>query len=858
MSFQSQRKSHHSQPKSTQPNEQKKNTTHIIKFIITFTLFLIITLASPNNSPNSPKSTITSTTSWIVEAGFNSYNSYNNNHYHHLTTTHSTKTKFYFLPLFASAAEDNTFKMTSDSKNNNIDNDLNEKEEEESNNIIMDDQLLLIHDMSGDNDDNNNDDDNNDDASQSIQFDNFLNDNDDDDDITTSSSVNKNKNMNDDDLSYGDDVSTTSSLLLVDNENDDVIDDDNSSSASTSSSTSTSSNSNSVIDETAKSTIATTTESIESSTTHSTVVEPVPPTTATIITTGGNTNTNSNTNTPQKVMSSTSHSFSSFSSSSSHSYSSNISKAHTHYIFLVHGYMGNALEMDYIEEALHNAKQSILQNTSTDTNESEFFDHDDVLPPLSSSKQNNKHRIVVHSVTSNNGRTTDGIANGGIRIAQEIQNFIKQDVQLYNNIHDNNESLNDTTIIDDDDDVDTIMDTSTDTTGTGVGNRSRTSSTNSMKKKRNIQHISISFIGNSLGGLYSRFALSCIPQQFEISSITIKLHYNIFCTTVTPHLGVASNTFLKLPRFMEHVIGNVLLSTGRDLFRVDNYETNSGNRGRSDSKSEIKRDGDGSGDFTLFNPLCGEKKESLVDDNDACPTGTPTTYQYQANDLIYKMAVDDSFVQPLMAFRKRIAYINAFGSDFQVPTSTAAFLDEQSTYPHYVIDVNHEDDSFSEPEDHPSTFVIAVTKTETDYDILCAKNEWYQGKSPHLIMSNRLDAMGWYKVFIDTRDRIPLPSFSIRSMFGEKKSYKQLWDEFLNSKKYEPKVHDDGMKVVATVESRDMYAHLVFNDRIQFPAGHSVLVANAKSEGYKEFNAKGRPVMDKLAKDILIDLLDTN
>jgi len=231
---------------------------------------------------------------------------------------------------------------------------------------------------------------------------------------------------------------------------------------------------------------------------------------------------------------------------------------------------------------------------------------------------------------------------------------------------------------------------------------------------------------------------------------------------------------------------------------------------------------------------------------------------HPSNDLIYRMSVDDNFVRPLLAFEKRVAYVNAFGTDFQVPTSTAAFLDDTSTVPHYVQETST---AKKNDGDSSSSFVTAVMTTQTDYSVIDAEKDWYRGKTSHLIMSNKLDALGWEKVFIDTRDKIPIPSFSLPSLFGEKKTKKQIWNDFVEAKaaEYEESNNNSDRKnnskhderIAAVVESKDLFQLLTSNDKLQFPAGHSVLVANSKNQDFQDFTSQGRPVMDKLARDLV-------
>merc|ERR1719491_134209 len=85
--------------------------------------------------------------------------------------------------------------------------------------------------------------------------------------------------------------------------------------------------------------------------------------------------------------------------------------------------------------------------------------------------------------------------------------------------------------------------------------------------------VTISMVGNSLGGLYSRYALVKISelakeqcanenndetnQQSDdngsilIDGGEIRIYFNVFCTTATPHLGVSGHTWLPIPRKIE-------------------------------------------------------------------------------------------------------------------------------------------------------------------------------------------------------------------------------------------------------------------------------------------------------------------
>jgi hypothetical protein len=119
--------------------------------------------------------------------------------------------------------------------------------------------------------------------------------------------------------------------------------------------------------------------------------------------------------------------------------------------------------------------------------------------------------FVIHSAKANDGNTMDGIAAGGGRVAEEVNGIL----------------------------------------------------TNIQKNDK--RKISLSFVGNSLGGLYARYALS------EISGIRDgRIWPSVFCTIATPHLGVSEHTFLPIPRLLEQLIARTMMRTGRDLFRISN------------------------------------------------------------------------------------------------------------------------------------------------------------------------------------------------------------------------------------------------------------------------------------------------
>jgi len=312
-----------------------------------------------------------------------------------------------------------------------------------------------------------------------------------------------------------------------------------------------------------------------------------------------------------------------------------------HLVVLVHGWLGNPSELGYLEQAIQR-KATQLKDNNIDSNNNNSVateQEQEAPPPL----------FLVHSSTANNGRTSDGIAAGGSRLASEINDWVK-----------------------------------------ALTAKIATSSSSSSPWNSN-NTISLSFIGNSLGGLYARYALS-------------EIHWNlvqpaVFCTTVTPHLGVAApHTYLNLPRIAEYGVASTMRQTGLDLFRVSN--------------------------------------------------------------VIEQMTVDPQFMLPLSKFRRRMALANAHNTDFQVPCSTAAFLSKtdslhrvvasssSSLFPNAVLRVETE-----KQEDAAAVCFGDSSSSSSSNSNIDDEDNDQQLSSDEIAV--RLDALGWTKVFCDVRDHLP-------------------------------------------------------------------------------------------------------
>lgn len=132
--------------------------------------------------------------------------------------------------------------------------------------------------------------------------------------------------------------------------------------------------------------------------------------------------------------------------------------------------------------------------------------------------------------------------------------------------------------------------------------------------KQNKQLRRVSFVGNSLGGLYARYAIRVLYDS-SLGYIA-GLQPQNFVTIATPHLGVRNFTYLEVPDSLKVLVSSLLFNTGKDLFQTD-------------------------------------------------AEGIET--------LLYNMAAKSEFITPLEAFQARRMYAN-LDNDFVVPLGTAACM----------------------------------------------------------------------------------------------------------------------------------------------------------------------------------------
>jgi hypothetical protein len=462
----------------------------------------------------------------------------------------------------------------------------------------------------------------------------------------------------------------------------------------------------------------------------------------------------------------------------------------THFCFLIHGHRGLSKDLRYMQTVMQqlagkerrrrweescssssNFDCDSSSSTSTSTNTSTGTSTSTSTSTTTAPAEYLRHDMVVHNAVCNEHKTTDGVSAGGDRLVDEMRQVIQQE----------------------------------------MAKRSISSSLPSGGKDKTIQDITISIVGNSLGGLFGRYAIAklverhCTKQESGgdnddndnnnddnncwILDGTYRLHLNIFCTTATPHLGISRHTYVPIPRTAEIGVAHAMGDTGKDLFRL--------------------------------------------------------------NNLIQTMATCPTYLSPLSCFRKRIAYANAYGTDFPVPAGTAAFLSENSTYPHHFVQHDEHDDDNDDDEEQHNGLIIATVHTPIQQQQ--PQIPLQDQNSSELLgelhqMSESLDRLGWKKVFVDVRRELPsveVPSLSLLRRQGSEKNKRLPLDANAN-------LH--ALRQQRIVESRDICSAMSSSDRISFPLGHNMICAFSRSPFSTFMYQGGRPVVDSLAKELVADI----
>lgn len=201
----------------------------------------------------------------------------------------------------------------------------------------------------------------------------------------------------------------------------------------------------------------------------------------------------------------------------------------------------------------------------------------------------------------------------------------------------------------------------------------------------------ISLVGNSLGGLYVRYAAKLLYNHGDagvpgVAATIAGLEPSVFMTIACPHLGVRRFTYVPLPSLLHPLAGVFVGKTGADLFLSRNSAA-AANAATSDNG------GGGGGETAVAVPSSSARSQSTAaggsstgdnsgardgqtagGDGGEAHEGTGTARDGRESILLYSMGTSEEFLRPLKAFRWRRAYANRRG-DFMVPYGTAAFLE---------------------------------------------------------------------------------------------------------------------------------------------------------------------------------------
>lgn len=199
----------------------------------------------------------------------------------------------------------------------------------------------------------------------------------------------------------------------------------------------------------------------------------------------------------------------------------------------------------------------------------------------------------------------------------------------------------------------------------------------------------ISFVGNSLGGIYARFAISLLYDS-NTNSFINDIKPLAFVTIASPHLGVNyGQNYIEgdlqyyVPDAIKHLISSLFSATGQDMFMFD-------------EKSNIK------------------------------------------NSILYKLATENKFLLPLQAFKHRRLYAN-LQNDLMVTLPTASFM-----APDKVIQLRSK---------HKDTYGIVDTLHTTSSASACTNEEIAENSSTLLnTMRANLDNLGWSKVIVNFKN----------------------------------------------------------------------------------------------------------
>jgi hypothetical protein len=220
----------------------------------------------------------------------------------------------------------------------------------------------------------------------------------------------------------------------------------------------------------------------------------------------------------------------------------------------------------------------------------------------------------------------------------------------------------------------------------------------------------ISIVGNSLGGLYARYATKVLHEGKFAG-----LEPHKFLTIASPHLGVRNWTFAEdygiasfIPALdlIKQAVSYTIFSTGREIFAMD---------GETDSDSTTG-------------------------------TGNPS--------LLYRMATEESFLNPLRSFASRRLYAN-LQRDFVVPLGTAAFISNEKVQ---QLRLRHRNVKGFVSRWNSTASATSGGTSSIEYENQGFEVKQQQTRSTNSagdIMMKSLDTVGWEKIIVNFPGILP-------------------------------------------------------------------------------------------------------
>ena len=425
-----------------------------------------------------------------------------------------------------------------------------------------------------------------------------------------------------------------------------------------------------------------------------------------------------------------------------------------HMVVLVHGYMGSFREQDYLGEALLRETEKLIGGKEEDTAE------EPLSPSSCEAGSSSNHQMFILNSKANTEVSTDGIAQGGKRLASEIKEWIAEQTATIDQTEGESSSKTVTTF---------------------------------------------SMVGNSLGGLYGRYALAELEFLHDERNPILPM---VFCTTSSPHIGVSQETFIELPRWIEpHVATVFRQQTMNDLFAVK--------------------------DSTVVRDMCLNPALDSNDDDDG------TDRRDDGSSSSSSSSIPD-FLNPLKRFQKRIALANAYKTDFLVSVSSGAFLSRESDSIHHHQDAVTSSTRLMKDTGHIALQVVTEPRaTRTEKSINLSNNadsrDDNDGDESNATIATTtlgecvesLDNLGWHKIFIDTRKILP---------------------GFMNLQTPE-------LKPKASYTSKELKDHFE-NYGTLLPVAHPLNMANSKTDLYRKVTSLGQPIVDSLAELLVLNLVE--